>query len=664
MLRRPRVHAEASVMPAAPSLLTRMAQRAFGVRRTVLALVVSALVVGVVPGLGGAAAEGVGALPRIGVKLPAGPISPAAAKFTAAIDDYAEYEGQVICDPKVKYGSKLLRNLLAKSYSTPDIGISRSCSIGGQSEHKEGRALDWMVSYRTATQRAKANAFLTWLLATDKYGNKNAMARRLGVMYIGWNDHIWRSYNPDAGWLDLKGCSVNPKLAARANDTYCHRNHVHLSLSWDGAAGMTSFWDGTPSLVSPCPETWGTPAAKKSLVASVTTAQTFVPVSATRVLDTRTGLGVDQGVPCRLGQDRWSGDGRHLVVHVLDTPTVPTTGVSAVAVRIHVLSPNAPSFVTAWPTGTSRLTSRLVTVRQRYGASVTTVVPVGTDGTISLATSAGDTWVAVDVVGWVKGDATTSVAPTVGGVLHVVRATSVYDSANAAGGDLAPGETRLVTIGGVAGLPKSGIAGFNLSVTPYLSTGTVALRVFRPGDAAPSAPSASSYGAQPRTTQVITAATDAGVVAVRNSSLAAVQLRIGVSAWTGTARSATGTSMVALRPSRWVFTPGNIGSPPLRSDRFWRLPVLGHGGVPTTGVKSVLIQVTALSSTGLGELFIWPSGATRTRVPAMSLRGSVPVGDVFAVPVGADGRIQMAVGAYGRVPTITQIAAYIVGYSR
>ena len=35
---------------------------------------------------------------------------------------------------------------------------------GGRSEHKEGRAIDWMVDVRDPQQRANAEAFLGWLL--------------------------------------------------------------------------------------------------------------------------------------------------------------------------------------------------------------------------------------------------------------------------------------------------------------------------------------------------------------------------------------------------------------------------------------------------------------------------------------------------------------------
>ena len=94
-----------------------------------------------------------------------------------------------------------------------------------------------MVSVRNARQHAAANAAITWLLATDRAGNKFAMARRLGVMYIIYNNRMWGAWS--GKWEQYNGCA---KLTSRADDNACHRTHVHISLSWNGAFGRTTFW--------------------------------------------------------------------------------------------------------------------------------------------------------------------------------------------------------------------------------------------------------------------------------------------------------------------------------------------------------------------------------------------------------------------------------------
>jgi hypothetical protein len=61
----------------------------------------------------------------------------------------------------------------------------------------------------------------------------------LGVMYIIWNNKIWSAHSAKQGWVPYRNCAKLPK---RSSDTVCHRNHMHISLSWEGAMGRSSFW--------------------------------------------------------------------------------------------------------------------------------------------------------------------------------------------------------------------------------------------------------------------------------------------------------------------------------------------------------------------------------------------------------------------------------------
>ena len=153
-------------------------------------------------------------------------------RFPRTIEGFATYQKQTTCSPTPKPGTVKLKNLLLRTYpGTRSLGISRACSAGGTSEHKEGRAFDWGVRYANTAERAKANAFLAWLLKTDAAGHKAANARRLGVMYVIWDKRIWGAYAANQGWRPYHGS--NP-----------HTDHVHISLSRAGAAGTTSFWTG------------------------------------------------------------------------------------------------------------------------------------------------------------------------------------------------------------------------------------------------------------------------------------------------------------------------------------------------------------------------------------------------------------------------------------
>ena len=148
-----------------------------------------------------------------------------------AIEDLAGYEPQSICSPSPKAGTYGFSELLVDTFpSTGSSGISRGCDVGGRSEHKEGRAFDWSALVTDEADARAASQVIGWLLATDEHGEPYAMARRLGVMYIIYNQSIWRSYAPEQGWVGYTG--PNP-----------HTDHVHFSFDHAGGEGDTSFWE-------------------------------------------------------------------------------------------------------------------------------------------------------------------------------------------------------------------------------------------------------------------------------------------------------------------------------------------------------------------------------------------------------------------------------------
>lgn len=151
---------------------------------------------------------------------------------TNTIDAHLGYKPQTTCSPSAKPGTTALLKLLIATWGGSSSGISRGCSVGGTSEHKEGRALDWRRNVKYASHRKKVNQAMKWLTA-----NNGEVAYRLGVMYIIWNQRIWSIYYPELGWR---------KMANRGSYTANHKDHVHISLSWDGAMKQTSWWTGAP----------------------------------------------------------------------------------------------------------------------------------------------------------------------------------------------------------------------------------------------------------------------------------------------------------------------------------------------------------------------------------------------------------------------------------
>lgn len=155
----------------------------------------------------------------------------------AAIEEPTTYVRSYSCDMRIQPGTQALASLLQTTYPTVSYGLNRSCTHAG--EHSDGRAIDWMATTANTTTKAYAQALIAWLLKTDAAGNRFANARRLGIMYIIHDGRIWGSYTSGDGWKEYNGCAT---LTGPSYFNYCHRDHVHISLSWEGARKQTSFW--------------------------------------------------------------------------------------------------------------------------------------------------------------------------------------------------------------------------------------------------------------------------------------------------------------------------------------------------------------------------------------------------------------------------------------
>jgi peptidoglycan hydrolase-like protein with peptidoglycan-binding domain len=209
---------------------------------TLAALGLAGLVTGIVAADVGAAPTADAAMSGpVRTLATAVPITPSG--LPSGLEPLAAYVPQVSCDPTAKAGVLKLAHLLTATYPGTGYVVTHPCGEDAiADEHADGRALDWQVSARDDTEKAQAQAFLSWLFATDHDGRPFAMARRLGIMYVIWDDNIWGAYDALTGWRPYSTCAQHPE---QASDVVCHRDRLHISLSWAGAQATTSFWDKT-----------------------------------------------------------------------------------------------------------------------------------------------------------------------------------------------------------------------------------------------------------------------------------------------------------------------------------------------------------------------------------------------------------------------------------
>ncbi|WP_028643288.1 hypothetical protein [Nocardioides sp. URHA0020] len=157
------------------------------------------------------------------------------------IEGYASYDEPVTCHPKPFRGTAYLGRWVTHHYGGGYVGTARACGKHRRvtSEHQTGRAFDWSANVRKPADRRRVTRLLRSLFAADAHGNLDARARRMGIMYVIWNDRMYPAWN---GFRPEPYLSSSCRTRKKCSKTLRHRDHVHVSLSKRGALGRTSFY--------------------------------------------------------------------------------------------------------------------------------------------------------------------------------------------------------------------------------------------------------------------------------------------------------------------------------------------------------------------------------------------------------------------------------------
>lgn len=539
--------------------------------------------------------------------------TPDTPKFGKSIEPFAPYQGGDRCDVVDKPGAVKLANLIRRTYGADEsIGIAYNACYA-VSEHNEGRALDWMIDTAKKADRAKARAFLGWLLAPDARGHKAAMARRLGVMYIIFNRRMWRAYSP-RGWAPYTG--TNP-----------HSDHIHISLSLDGQTGRTSYWTGRP-LAGPCSPSTLTSSPPPLPVDPMT----FVAVPATRVLSTRTGRGVG-GDACRLfAPIPYSATPTRVDAKVTGVGSVPSSGVAAVALQVSMRKPSIDSSVLARAAGADRDVAQVSAPLNGSGSSYL-VVPVGADGKVSLRTTAGATDLVVDVVGYFPSLGAGATRSTGEATLTTTRPTSVFS------GPVDAKASSKVQVAGVAGLPSDATAAvINLIVPGSPGRGSVFAYPF--GGARPPGAVVGYRGNRQAVMQTVVPLSARGALALMNRGRSAKNVAVDVVG--AYVPSSDQLGLVARRrPRLLASTSKNVG---LADVDAGDTKVISLGRKVSSDTRAVLVQVSVREPSADTALTLWARGRRPSTVDVAALRERTTTATVL-VPLSP--RRQMRLFAAG-----------------
>lgn len=88
------------------------------------------------------------------------------------------------------------------------------------------------------------------------------------------------------------------------------------------------------------------------------------------------------------------------------------------------------------------------------------------------------------------------------------------------------------------------------------------------------------------------------------------------------------------------------------------LTVLGRGGIPSSGVGAVALNITVTNSIAAGFLTVYPSGVTRPATSNVNFSVGQTIPNMALVPVGADGQVALFNGSGGTVDVIADVLGW------
>ena len=240
--------------------------------------------------------------------------------------------------------------------------------------------------------------------------------------------------------------------ASNLNVTVAGQNIANLVTVQLGAGGQVSLYSqsGTDLVVDV--------AGYFEPVSVAATAGVYSSLSPTRILDTRMSLGV-------AGTSPVAAD-KKIDLVVTGVGGVPAAGVSAVVLNVTAAEATAAGFVTVWPAGQAMPTASNLNVTfagQNIANQV--IVPVGSNGSISLYTQSG-THLVADVSGWFS-DATRP--PSLAGLFVPLTPTRILDTRVSLGvattTPVAPNASIDLSVLGRGGVPATGVGAVTMNVT-------------------------------------------------------------------------------------------------------------------------------------------------------------------------------------------------------
>ncbi|MFJ8664561.1 peptidoglycan recognition protein [Streptomyces sp. NPDC093600] len=386
--------------------------------------------------------------------------------------------------------------------------------------------------------------------------------------------------------------------------------------------------------------TSGKTTTTPAITVTVPGPKTFKPVTPTRLMDTRTGLGVAKAKV---------GAGGVVTLQVTGANGIPATGVGAVVLNVTATNPTAGSFVSVYPNGTTRTSASNLNFTAGQTIPNLVTVPV-VNGKVSFYNHAGTVDLLADVTGYYTTDTTGSTHLNHG----PLRLMDTRSGLGVRQGKVGPGGVVTLPVAGVQGVPETGVTAVVLNVTATAPTAGSFVSVYPNGTTRTSASNLNFTAGQTIPNLVVVPVVN-GKVDFYNRA-GSVDLIADITGYFTAGQE--GASHINLGPKRLMDTRSGLGVPKAKvgPGGVVTLPVAGVEGVPASGVTAVVLNVTATNPTAGSFVSVYPDGTTRTSASNLNFTAGQTIPNLVVVPV-VNGKVSFY-NKSGSVDLLADITGY------
>ncbi len=226
-------------------------------------------------------------------------------------------------------------------------------------------------------------------------------------------------------------------------------------------------------------------------------------------------------------------------------------------------------------------------------------------------------------------------------------------------GPVAGYSTIHVQIAGRGGVPSSGVSAVVINVTETGATRGGYVTVYPDGSTKPNASNLNFPAGDTRANLVTVRLGSNGKIALTNSGTSSIQLIGDVAGYYLAGTPSTPGAFAALAPSRVLDTRVSNGATgPVAGYSTIHVQIAGRGGVPSSGVSAVVINVTETGATRGGYVTVYPDGSTKPNASNLNFPAGDTRASLVTVRLGSNGKIALTNSGNASIQLIGDVAGY------